>query len=445
MFLSSCLKHQKIMAGRHKVSKPMMVNGNIWYILDEFGKYQWMVYNIDLNLHSFIAVIPHRLSFNMRRCVADGAYIYSINDEKNVVVFDTENKTYSIKITANEFRNQIPDQYNNTYFIANGQIFLFTAVYNIKMQKFKPIKCVNQWNGGQLFQDQKTKKVFVLKRKIYEHVIGELESVKENNDEYRYTINACYKLHAPPSPFVNYLLYDLYVISKESIQIGDFDYSENAYIQDLVQSETGLYCMNTKGKGSNMIIVNHHDDMDNFIVSRFVKMNNKLYIPKDILSLIVLFHGDYYNKKIHFFTPYVDGDDFQYHQSISLGVFINRFIQETQREESKQAEEKGIEVDAEKDERNEYENVLNEWKSIKNEEDELGEKLLRGYEKLNEQTKKIIKEETKEIQAADETMVNEWKSIQNEQNELIEKFLKEYQRLNERYKSLKEQLKMIEK
>ena len=132
---------QPTMAQRCQISRPMLVDGNIWYILHKAGRYQWMMYNTDLDVHSFVAVIPNQLSFEdmvnsiAYPCVADGVYIYIVSNDKNVIVFDTVNKTYCIKITAKWFKNgKFRRQVNKPYFISNGQIFAFSEIYDIKSQ-----------------------------------------------------------------------------------------------------------------------------------------------------------------------------------------------------------------------------------------------------------------------------------------------------------------------
>ena len=79
-------------------------------------------------------------------------------------------------------------------------------------------------------------------------------------------------------------------------------------------------------------------------------------------------------------------DNHSYHDSVSLGSTPNQYLQEIQRTQIKQArEKKEIRVEIEIDEMNEFENILNELKSINNEEDELIKKLLKEYETLIEE------------------------------------------------------------
>ena len=453
------------MISSHTIDRPMLIDDKIWYRLGN----SWMTYNVKLNSHSFVADFPDTISSTRINgsCVTDGHFIYSLDKNRNIMVYDTQNNVYSIKITT----NKPPDFMEHRFsLMLNGNIFMNTNFgINIRSQKFKSLRQANvsphnrNWKRRRYIKDQKTNELFTMDEQLGGefHVIQDL---KETDDEYLCKLSDC----QPIIPFTtftvqNFMLYDHYIFSHSIINVVGIDKCLRLIIQDIEHDveqnghlkSYGIKDINISFYLQEMIVVDHYDDMNKFIVSRFVKqVNNKLYIPHDILSLIVLFHGDYYNKKIHFFDGFSYGPDTphrSYHDQMSLGVAINTFIQKTQKEEIKKEQAtKEIATTEEKDEVKEFENVLNEWKLIKNEGDELNEKLSKRHETGNVQKKKISKKERKEIEAAEdevmesENMVNEWKSINNDQNELIEKLLKEYERLNKRNKSLKQKLKMIE-
>ena len=458
-----------VMISSYRIGQPMLIDGNIWYRLDNYVTSSWMTYNVKLKSHSFAATIPDEILAITPingLCVTDGHFIYLFEKDQNITVYDTQNNVYSIKITT----NKPPPFYGDRFSVVfNGNIFMTDSMINIKSQRFRSLTPTNNvrprynyriFMQRQYIKDQKTDELLTRHHeRMGYHLIQDLE---ETDDGYVWKFSDCHPVIPCTSISKNFVLYDHYVFSSfNGIKNGkSVDLSIQDIEHDVDQNGDLKSCwirdIDVSFDVNGMIVVDHYDDMNKFIVSRFVKqINNKLYIPDDISSLIVLFHGDYYNKKIHFFAEVVDGADLKeghhsYHDEMSLGVAINTFIQNTQKKEVKQEQAtKVIEIAEEKDEVKEFENVLNEWKSMKNEQDELNEKLLKGYERLLKQRKKIVERERKEIETEDDevnalgNMVNEWNSTKNGHDELIKKLLKEYERLNERNKSLKQKLKVI--
>ena len=310
------------MAVWNKVGRPMLVRGNIWYIFRQdgrkFTRLEWVIYNIEQNQYSTIVdLIPNKFGFNMYSCVADGDYIYSINPH-DVAVFDTQNEAYMIKITADRFKNATPYNIKKSYpcLVSNGLIFMKSQIYNIKTQKYKPLKpstlsSIRLYNNAEWMQDQKTNEIFALDKGYHHYILVQLRSLKENDNEYQYTINTFYKIFFNFDRLAFCLLYDGYFICNQEGHCDDI------YVQDIKQNQPGCRVvadpyLKMKPGRRNAIIVNHYDDMNKGIVSQFAaNINNKLHVPDDVLSLIALFFGDHHNKKIHIFdSRALEGDLF---------------------------------------------------------------------------------------------------------------------------------------
>ena len=86
-------------------------------------------------------------------------------------------------------------------------------------------------------------------------------------------------------------------------------------------------------RNCNGIIIRHYKNAFKMILLWFKVKNgiSCIHIPNDILSLIELFHGDYYNMRLHLFDEWIDDEkrlnDHSYHRSISLGIVINEYLQ----------------------------------------------------------------------------------------------------------------------
>ena len=185
-----------------------------------------------------------------------------------------------IKITADKFKNATPYNMKKSYpfLVPNGLIFMKRQIYNIKTQKYKPLKpshhsSIRLYNNTDWILDQKTNEIFALDKGYHHYILDQLRSMKKNDNEYHYTINTFYKIFFNFDRLTFCLLYDSYFICNQEGHCDDI------YIQDIKQNHRGCrvlvdFDLKMKRGRRNTIIVNHYDDnhdMNKFIISNLLQ------------------------------------------------------------------------------------------------------------------------------------------------------------------------------
>lgn len=326
-----------------KINKAMLIDGHIWCKVTRFKIdpttstgicmewSAWSVYDVDKRLFSGYSVPNKFVQHNqyiLSNDIALKSSIYLLDADGYVTELDTKSKhLMSHKGIMREPIKSI--SLSNLIYTNGDNIYSRKYSYNTRTQSLKRPAL------GRLVQDSKT-------GHWYSHSTGSAErkgwiycnsgNIEReyhcdvwNNDGDERKINEDFITIQMAE---NAVVYDDHLFYFESQRkIFTLDFSTGAFC-DVDLSEFGI----NEAQKCTGVIIEQYNSMLNMILLWFMIENSvsDIYIPKDVYHIIELYHGNYYDLRLHLFHQWIYDDqklkDNSYHTSISLGVVINTYL-----------------------------------------------------------------------------------------------------------------------
>ena len=306
----------------YKINKPMLINGQIWCRITKWNKLHdiwciqaWKVYDIDKRSYFFLRLIPNHPIHVVDRLsdpVALKYNIYFYDGNRNLVELNTTTLKYFRCATPSA--PQLHISLSNLTYINTNRLVQDskTGRWYSHLNQHLWISCCSGYMMKQIkysehFEDTQDKFVFV-----------------EDGDERK--INCDFfglQIAENSSAYDNYLFYSE---SQRNIFILDF---LNGIFCDIDLSQFGV----NESQKCHALIIEQYNNMLKMILFWFMLQNDvsDIHIPKDVYCLIELYHGDYYNLRLHLFDACIYDEEelrnYSFHKSISLGVVINEYSQ----------------------------------------------------------------------------------------------------------------------
>ena len=309
------------MAYSYRIDKPMLINRQIWCRITKINRWKgilysaWKVYDIDKRSYSFLGLIPINFVPDNEHMLSDSialnGNIYFYDGNGNLVEFNATTCKYSKSVAP--ITSKLDVSLSNLAYINERRL-----VQDSKTGCWYSHCLVRKWiyccSGN-----------MIKKIRHSEYFKGDKFVFKEDEDERKFNGDFVTLQIAQ-----NALAYDDYLFYFESprkIFILDF---LNGVFCDIDLARFGIHATQ---KRCNGIIIEQYSSMLKMILLWFMIENraSDIDIPTDVYFLIELYHGSYYNLRLHLFDQCIHDeqklDSHSYHTSISLGVVINAYSQ----------------------------------------------------------------------------------------------------------------------
>lgn len=328
-----------------KINKPILLSDRqIWYKVSKYQRKsiidsEWRVYCLLTKSYHTVCQIPKEYIENNKYTLCDqvimNRIIYGFSGNGHILTFNTIDKQHSIIKVDKPIGGRKADADLNFSFEGNA----YSRSYTVNPDNKKIIRTYyrDQKFVSQDFQHQ-TKWYMVYnkqKRKAW-CCTGYLMHQQKKSERYvNFTADAPTRdlnkdWMRQLQPELCSVVVDSYIMYIHSIhnKIYILDYPSWKFCG----IDLNTFKMTNSTTNCNGIIVNQNDGILRRILKLMKVENNiKLDIPDDILSVIKLYHGDYYKMKLHLFAESYsvqnELDNHIYHKSINVGVLINQFSQ----------------------------------------------------------------------------------------------------------------------
>lgn len=316
----------------HFISKPVASYGHLWFQIwnNKNNVCKFIAYDIHTHKHSIICPIPYKWKIRRNNAIAYGQYLYIMLNNNGIMKFDTKSNTFRIlhsrhlRIIKDPIGKYIHFNTGISYNLHTHQITNFSRrldefirdqknnkLYAIILPSNTTTKCPRIFPTNRLDQN------------IMNNCVTPYQLIKK--DCFAYfpdTVN----YHRLTCKFV---VYDEFFICCET-RLQDarlFLWVKSPGVKEAAVSLLINHSIEDARIFHSMVIIKHFNAMFYHIFSKLFVTD--ILIPDDIQRLIELFHGDYFEYKLHIFKSRVIQRHTigSFHQQHPLGSIINEYLQ----------------------------------------------------------------------------------------------------------------------